>query len=216
MIETTVGRRLSTLHRNTYKLASHLLCFYRPNFSSNTSSWSGISSHPFPLIIMPPKRKAIGAGAGRRTQRTKTTTTEVFVWRPADWTTKRAITENVSLLVSRTNAKRLVVKKLLKIDADDDNEAQPPEVRALAFAARLQSDSQVDPLYPQGSRRGPRHRLLPELPIGDLLEWKHQFFTKKNRKAVPESFIWRVLYRLVRPWLSSRGISVQIGIRVVV
>ena len=81
---------------------------------------------------MPLKRKAFSDGAGRRTKRTKTTTTKVFVWKLIDWTTKHAITGNVSLLVSSTNAKQFVVKKLLEIDADDDDDAQPPEVRALA------------------------------------------------------------------------------------
>jgi hypothetical protein len=46
-----------------------------------------------------PKRKATGDGAGHRTKRTKTTTAEVFVWKPTDWITKRTFTENVGAYI---------------------------------------------------------------------------------------------------------------------
>jgi serine/threonine protein kinase len=142
------------------------------------------------------KRKASGDGAGRRTKRTKTTTSKVFVWKPIDWKTKRTITDNVSLLVSRTNAKQFVVKKLLKIDVDEENDAQPPEVRALALLPdynRIVKPilySHKDPDEDHGTA------FFLNCPLGDLLEWKHQLFTKKNRKAVPESCIWRVFLQI--------------------
>jgi serine/threonine protein kinase len=154
---------------------------------------------------MPPKRKATGAGAGRRTKRTKTTTAEVFVWKPLEWTTKCTITANLSLLVSRTNTKPFVVGKELKIDADDDDDGPPPEVRFLALLpdcnriVKTILYSHKDPDEDHGTA------FFQNYPLGDLLERKHQFFTKNRRKAVPESFIWKFFLQISQALAFIKG-----------
>jgi hypothetical protein len=76
------------------------------------------------------KCKATTSGAGRRSKRTKTT--KAFAWKSNDWKLNHALTDQVSLLVSHTNVKQLLVKKFLDIDPDDNNEVQPPKTCALS------------------------------------------------------------------------------------
>jgi serine/threonine protein kinase len=140
-----------------------------------------------------PKRKATGDGAGRRTKRTRTTGAEVFVWQPTDWVAKRTFTENISLLVRRTNAKQFIIKK--ELEADDENDASPTEVRALALLPDC--NRIVKPILYSHKHPDEDHgtAFFQNYPLGDLFQWKRTF-TTKNRKAVPESFIWRVFLQI--------------------
>ncbi|KAF1839631.1 kinase-like protein [Decorospora gaudefroyi] len=152
------------------------------------------------------KRKATGAGAGRRTKRTKTTTAGAFLWKANDWKVKRAITQEVSLLVSGTNSKQFLVKKVLDIDEDDD--AQPPEIRALA---RLPDCNRiVKPIAYSHADPDPEHgtALFEHYLLGDLQQWRQKLFVHKNRKPVPESFIWRCFLQInLRGCMTHRDIK---------
>jgi serine/threonine protein kinase len=150
------------------------------------------------------KRKATtAAGAGRRAKRIKT---ETFLWKPNAWKRKRFITAEVSLLVSRTNAKMLLVKKLL--DLDDEGDAPPPEIAALALLPDC--TRVVKPILYSHADPDPEHgtALFQHYPLGDLQQWKSQEFDNKNWKPVPESFIWRCFLQISQALAFIQG---QIG-----
>ena len=70
------------------------------------------------------KRKAPATGAGRPSKRSKPSTAKQgFIWKPKQWNLKRTITREVSVLVSRTDRTHLIVKKVMAVDSDldDDN-----------------------------------------------------------------------------------------------
>jgi serine/threonine protein kinase len=121
-----------------------------------------------------------------------------------DWVTKRTFTENVSLPVRRTNAKQFIIKKELELDADDDNDAPPTEVRALALLPdcnRIVKPILYSHKYPD---EGHGTAFFRNYPSGDLFQWKRTF-TTKNRKASPESFIWRVFLQISQAMAIIQG-----------
>jgi serine/threonine protein kinase len=154
-----------------------------------------------------PKRKATtAAGAGRRAKRTKT---EDFLWKPNTWKVKRFITAEVSLLASRTNAKTLLVRKLLDLDPEDEDEdEQPPEIAALALLPDC--NRVVKPILYSHADPDQEHgtALFHHYPLGDLQQWKKEQFDDKNWKPVPESFIWRCFLQISQALAFIQG---QIG-----
>ena len=114
-----------------------------------------------------PKRKATtAAGTGRRAKRSKT---EDFLWKPKTWKVKRFITAEVSLLASRTSAKTLLVKKLLDLHPEEEEEKeQPTEIAALALLPDC--NRVVKPIHYSHADPDPEHgtALFHHYPLGDL------------------------------------------------
>ena len=152
-----------------------------------------------------PKRKATTTvSAIRCVKRTKTT--KAFVWKPNDWELKRLITGEVSLLISRTDRKALLVEKIFKVDKESD--AQPLEITMLA---RLPDCNRiVKPLLYSHADPDPEHStaLFQHYMLGDLQQWKQQEFDNKNSKPIPESFIWRCFLQISQALAFIQG---QIG-----
>jgi hypothetical protein len=126
-----------------------------------------------------PKRKATTAvGAGHRTKRSKT---QSLLWKPNTWKVKRFITTKILLLVSRTNAKALLVKKLHDLDPEDEEEnEQPPEIATLV---RLPDCNRVvKPISYNHADPDPDHgtALFQHYLLGDIQQWKRQQFDSKN------------------------------------
>lgn len=145
-----------------------------------------------------PKRKMTNPEPGRQIKRAKTSMTrsQTFTWKPVDWKLKRAIANNVSVLVSRTDSKQLIVKKVLGINRRSNGDPQPIEIRALSALpdcnriVRHIFYSPSDPDFEHGTA------LFEYYPLGDLAEWKARDFDRKNHKPVPESFIWRFFVQM--------------------
>ncbi|CAO2656368.1 Nn.00g051710.m01.CDS01 [Neocucurbitaria sp. VM-36] len=142
------------------------------------------------------KRKAIAAGAGRQSKRTKrstTTTPRSFIWKPNDWVLKRCITHEVSLLVSRSDQKQLIIKKVLT----DSNDGQRP-AEILALSLLPDCNRIIKPLFYSPFEPDPDHgtALFRHYPLGDLAQWKEREFDGKNKEPVSESFIWRFFLQI--------------------
>ncbi|KAI0613262.1 SPS1 Serine-threonine protein kinase [Pyrenophora tritici-repentis] len=129
-------------------------------------------------------------GTGKREKRTQTAGT--FLWKPNAWTLKQTMTQKVLLMASRTNAKLLVVKKVLYVGG----RAQPLEVTILALLPEC--NRVVKPIYYSHADPEPEHGtvIFQHYPMGDLKYWKLHLFDNKNRKPVPESFIWRFFLQI--------------------
>jgi hypothetical protein len=76
------------------------------------------------------KRKATtpATGAGRRSKRTKTTTSNVFVWNLREWKKNAEVTYNVSIMTTISDRKQKVVKKVLGVPG---GEVYPHELETL-------------------------------------------------------------------------------------
>ncbi|KAJ4365811.1 hypothetical protein N0V83_008432 [Neocucurbitaria cava] len=142
------------------------------------------------------KRKAAPAGAGRQSKRTKRTTTkstQSFLWRPNDWVVRRFITDDVSVLVSRSDQKRFIIKKVAP-NADDNSRPQ----EALVLSLLPECNRIVKPIFCSSLDPDPMHGtvLFQHYPLGDLTQWKKREFDEKNGKPVAESFIWRFFLQI--------------------
>lgn len=122
-----------------------------------------------------------------------------FTFYPKDWTTVRAFDTKVSLLRSQNHRERpqLIVKKILKIEANSANDPKPFEMRVLALLPKcnrivhaLTCVASDDPTLGIA--------LFEYYPLGDLAVWKDREFDRKNNKPVPESFIWRFFVQLAQ------------------
>ncbi|KAF1843959.1 serine/threonine protein kinase-like protein [Cucurbitaria berberidis CBS 394.84] len=143
------------------------------------------------------KRKAPATGTRHQSKRPKPSTTpQSFVWRPKDWDLKRGITHEVSLLVSRIDRKQLVVKKIMKIKSNSDNDPRPIEIRALSLLPDC--NRVVNTLFysPSDPDPGRGTAFFAHYPLGDLAQWKERDFDSKNHKPIPESFIWRFFLQI--------------------
>jgi serine/threonine protein kinase len=145
-----------------------------------------------------PKRKTttIATGAGRRSKRSKTTTTaEAFVWKPREWKETIAFTDKVSLFVKISNKKQKVIKKVLAVDPDD-NDGLPQEI--LAISAIPSCNRIVTPIHHLFQEPDEDHgtAFYEHYALGDLHEWKETQFDAKNYKPVLEGFVWRFLLQM--------------------
>ena len=93
---------------------------------------------------------------------------------------------------SRTDAKMLVVKKVVATNRD----ARPLEVRILALLPDC--NRVVKPIFYSHADPDPQHgtAIFQHYPMGDLKHWKNRVFDKRNQKPVPESFIWRFFLQI--------------------
>ncbi|CAE7210333.1 hypothetical protein PTNB73_09178 [Pyrenophora teres f. teres] len=124
---------------------------------------------------------------GKRTQ-----TAGTFLSKPNAWNLKKPITQNVSLMASRTNTKLLIVKKVLPFG----QRAEPLEIVILALVPEC--NRVVRPIYYSHADLDPEHgtAIFHHYPMGDLAYWKYQEFDNKNWKPVSESFIWRFFLQI--------------------
>ncbi|RAR12118.1 cytochrome oxidase biogenesis protein, Cox20 subunit [Stemphylium lycopersici] len=163
------------------------------------------SYSPNPTNTTMPKRKATTTASAVHSIK-RTETTKAFLWKPKDWELKRLITEEVSLLLSRTDRKALLVVKILKIAKEGD--AQPLEITILA---RLPDCNRVvKPLLYRHADPDLEHgtALFQHYMLGDLQQWKQQEFDNKNSKPIPESFMWRCFLQISQALAFIQG---QIG-----
>jgi serine/threonine protein kinase len=144
-----------------------------------------------------PKATTPATGARRQAKRTKASSAaQAFVWKSREWTEKKKLTEVVRLMVSKTNPKQLVVKKIFCITANSADDPTPFEIRALAMlpdcnrVVKALCYSHADPDPTHGSA------FFMHFPLGDLVQWKEHVFEIKNWKPVPESFIWRFFLQI--------------------
>jgi len=164
------------------------------------------------------KRKATAmAGAGHRAKHIKMT--EAFLWMPNAWNVKQAITEKVTLMSSRTDAKMLVVRKVVNIG----RRAQPLEISIIAPLPDC--NRVVRPIFYSHADPDPHHgtAIFQHYPMGDLMHWKGQQFDMKNRKPVPESFVWRFFLQIsqalafiqggIGPDCDSRGCIIHCDVK---
>ncbi|KAF2827424.1 serine/threonine protein kinase-like protein [Ophiobolus disseminans] len=147
------------------------------------------------------KRKATtpATGAGRRSKRSKLTTSE-FVWKPREWKEVKKMNNNVSLLVSNSNRKQRIFIKVMWIKP---NRQLPIEIEALG---KLPDCNRmiVKPIHYSAATPDPQHgtAFFEPYPLGDLMDWKEAKFDARNWKAVPESYIWRSFLQM------SQGLAV--------
>ncbi|KAJ8108528.1 hypothetical protein OPT61_g8111 [Boeremia exigua] len=130
-----------------------------------------------------------------------------FAFYPKDWTTMREIDKKVSVLKARSADRRgpqLIVKKILVVEPNSTNDPRPFEIRALALLPRcnrvvhaLTCVATDDPAFGIG--------LFEYYPMGDLVVWKEREFDSKNRKPVPESFIWRFFTQIAQALAFLQG-----------
>jgi len=177
------------MHPSTYILPNPLIPFdSNPNSHYTTTSSEAMT-----------KRKATtpAAGAGRQVKCTKPcTAAQAFVWKSKEWTEKMGLTEVVRLMVSRSNPKLLVIKKLFPIAGDSINDPTPFEIRALAMLPEC--NRIIKALHYSHADPGPTYgsAIFCHYPMGDLDQWKTYIFMEKNLKPVPESFIWRFFLQI--------------------
>jgi serine/threonine protein kinase len=147
------------------------------------------------------KRKATtpATGAGRRSKRSKTTTTttitEAFVWKTREWKQKTVFANDVSLLVKISDQSQKVIKKVLPVDPNDDDDL-PREIQAIA--AIPSCNRIVTPIHYIFNEPDADHgtAFYEHYALGDLRQWKEAQFDAKNNKPMPESFIWRFLLQI--------------------
>jgi hypothetical protein len=98
------------------------------------------------------KRKATtpATGAGHRSKRTKTTTSDVFVWNPREWKKNANVTYNVSIMAKISDRKQKVVKKVLGLP---EGEVCPHELDSSRDSG-LQQDCDAHRLFSCRSGRG--------------------------------------------------------------
>lgn len=140
------------------------------------------------------KRKATtpATGAGRRSKRSKTTTSD-FVWNPREWKEVKKMNNVVTLLEKNSNRKQKVFKKVMRLKTDRE---LPTEIEVLA---KLPDCNRiVKPIHYSANDPDPQHGTAFFEPYlqGDLLQWKEAEFDARNRKAVPESYIWRCFLQM--------------------
>lgn len=117
-------------------------------------------------------------------------------WKPGEWMFQRAITDEVSIIAKRDNWAQLIVKKVVEVIPNSNNDMRPTEVRALLLLPDC--NRIVKPLFCSLSEPDPKHStiLFEHYPLGDLVQWRAREFTKRNLKPVPESYIWRCFIHL--------------------
>lgn len=119
-----------------------------------------------------------------------------FVWKGRDWTERCKFTEEVAIVVNKSNSKQLVVKKVLKIKPHSENDVRPHEVRALSMLPNC--NRIVGPLLYSHADPDKEHgtAIFKHFRLGDLVQWKEREFETRNMKPVPESFIWRFFLQM--------------------
>lgn len=124
---------------------------------------------------------------------------ERFLFYPKDWTTVRKFDAKVSLLRRQNDRGRpqLIVKKILKIEANSANDPKPFEMRMLALLPKC--NRIVHALTCVASDNPTLGIALFEYyPLGDLAVWKERDFDRKNNRPIPESFVWRFFVQLAQ------------------
>ncbi|RMZ70197.1 serine threonine kinase [Pyrenophora seminiperda CCB06] len=134
------------------------------------------------------KRKITATGdAGHRAKRTRPT--EAFVWKLRAWNLKQSITDKVSLMASRTEAKVFVVKKVIETHQD----VHPPEIAILALLPDC--NRVVKPIFYSHADPDPQHgtAIFQHYPMKDIQQWKEQEFDMKNQKPISRygTFRWQ-------------------------
>lgn len=141
------------------------------------------------------KRKANNSttGAGRCSKRTKTTTSDAFVWKPREWKEKAIITNLVSILEKTSDRKQKIVRKVLEVTEDNDLPREISIIAMIPGCNRIVTPIHYireDPDEDHGTAYFEHYRL------GDLAQWKEVDFSAKNYKPVPESYIWRFFLQM--------------------
>ncbi|KAF2641464.1 kinase-like protein [Massarina eburnea CBS 473.64] len=122
--------------------------------------------------------------------------TPVFHWNPRDWEKKAELNNSVTLMVSKTNSKELVVQKVMQISSNSGSDRRPHEVRVLATLPecnRIANYIFFAPAYPDGDHG---MAIFPHFPLGDLSDWKRNFELLEFDKHVPEAYIWRMFVHI--------------------
>jgi hypothetical protein len=101
------------------------------------------------------------------------------------------------------------MKKLLRIGKNSANDPLLFGIRAIAM---FPGNRIVTPLCYLFDNPNPEHgtALFEHYPLGDLVQWKSRDFDKKNKKIVPESYIWRFVLQVSQALALSRVKSGQI------
>jgi serine/threonine protein kinase len=144
------------------------------------------------------KRKAATTArcAMRRSKRSKTSTSQAFVWNPHEWKQTSQMTSDVSVLVKIGDRERKVVKKVLELNGNSDDDTFPLEVQAIAM---IQACNRiVRPIHYASNAPDEKHgtAYFEHHALGDVRQWKEAGFDAKNHKPVPESYIWRFFLQM--------------------
>jgi serine/threonine protein kinase len=141
------------------------------------------------------KRKAAtsATGAGRRRKRTKTTTSDIFVWNPRQWKKNADVTHKVSIMAKISDRKQKVVKKVLRVPEGAEYPHELETLLAILGCSRIVTPIGYSPADPDAEHDTV---LFEHFPLGDLVQWKEIQFSAKNWKPVPESYIWRFFLQM--------------------
>jgi serine/threonine protein kinase len=117
-----------------------------------------------------------------------------FVYRPRDWVVKAELKDNVALMVSKYNAKELVVKKVMARKSPVRDAPELQWLKALPHCNRI-----VKPILCFPNRRdNDMTAIFRHYPMGDLYDWRRSNFVEKLSKPVPESYIWRMFVQIAQ------------------
>ncbi|KAF2278327.1 serine/threonine protein kinase-like protein [Westerdykella ornata] len=152
---------------------------------------------------MPRKRREAPTATESTSKRSKASADReqaVFRWKQNEWTLWTRIDTLVHLMRNKYVSKQVVVKKVLKLDKDEDGERRiaHAEVRMLQ---RLPECNRVVKLLGYLHQcPDPAHgsAFFEYYPLGDVSAWKTKNFDNKNWKPVPEPYIWRFFIQMAQ------------------
>lgn len=150
--------------------------------------------------MVAPKRRVAADTTGPMSKKTRITANErtrtagtIFpVFNLYEWIEKRRLDKDVSVVQNRYNSGRRAVKKVVRMERDENGQRQHHiEIDTLFLLQGcdriVQMMSYVDDMPALDLSTVVFHYY----PEGDLDCWKREHFGKKNDKPVPESYIWR-------------------------